>query len=167
MESNMIECQQTKKLACKLKRLMNSIVIAIAILCCNSTTLAQNFNNNILHELKVVTSKNDSCLSFKTSWPTAVFDSMNRVIGYQQHVLINNDSLQKIISNNRDSINIVLLEMLKEDNICYSWTANLLLYYNTGIDAYCLFKYAPSDCDIWWKERRSSDILFWENFLQH
>jgi hypothetical protein len=148
-----------------MKILKSIIVIWMAILV-NSEIYGQDiFSNKIREKLEDQISRFDSCMAFGLSYPTAVRDSLDRIIGFKELAVFENDSLKQIILKNRTTINQTLYEMLNSENISYSWSANLMLFYYNAVDATNLEDFIPNNCAQWYLNGRDTDILYWKGKL--
>jgi hypothetical protein len=132
-----------------------------------SFTFGQESKLKIEMKLKDQLDQIDSCLSFGIglSSPTRKYDTAFLSMSYQQLLYMNYDSLESLLLIHEDSVSTILLQMLKEDYLRYSWAANLMLFYIHSLDATSIQKYVPNKCDKWALEERNFYIIYWSNRL--
>jgi hypothetical protein len=102
------------------------------------------------------------CFSFDIGAPTPVWDTSGKVIGFQQLLYFENDKIKKLLKEYSQHSNRILMQILKSENIGYSWAALVLLHYQNALDATSIVRYKNSNCDIWFNSERAEYILKWE-----
>ena len=156
-----------------MKLLQNKTYICLIVLTLfmSKNSYCQSTKSEIYNKIITQLDSMDNCLEFGVALASqtnelvydTVFPFPSRVL--KRRIYIKDDSMISLLNLYKDSLNTVLLLILKGDDIKNSWAANLMLFYLFDSDGSSLEKFLPNQCERWGEEKKDFYIKYWTQVL--